>query len=146
MAQSRGNKKNQLLQHMINGTVPEEVFEPDTEEEALLEKLANKAKNGGFGGGSGGNIETIEAVDGILNLRKGNLYANIQNNTTINLPDVTGYTEIRLWFKCDADLTITFPNIAWQNEPESYGGYVYEYIFTYVNGIWVGGFVSYEVV
>ena len=52
MAQSRGNKKNQLLQHMINGTVPEEVFEPDTEEEALLEKLANKAKNGGFGGGS----------------------------------------------------------------------------------------------
>ena len=143
MAQCRSNKKNQLLQHIIKGTAPEEAFEPDTEEEALLEQLANKAKNGGFGGG---NIETIEAVDGTLNLRKGNLYANMQNNTTINLPDVTEYTEIRLWFKCDTDFTVVFTNIAWQNEPETIGGYVYEYIFTYVNGIWVGGFVSYEVV
>ena len=52
MAQCRSNKKNQLLQHIIKGTAPEEAFEPDTEEEALLEKIAKKSKDGGFGGGS----------------------------------------------------------------------------------------------
>ena len=95
-----------------------------------------------------GNIENIEAVDGMLNLRKGNLYANIQNNTTINLPSTTEYMEIRLWFKCTEDLSIVFPEVAWQNEPESNAGYIYEYIFTYIPefGTWVGGFVSYEVV
>ena len=56
MAQCRSNKKNQLLQHIIKGTAPEEAFEPDTEEEALLEKIAKKAKEGGFGGGSSSNL------------------------------------------------------------------------------------------
>lgn len=95
-----------------------------------------------------GNIETIVAVDETLNLRKGNLYANIQNNTTINLPNATEYMEIRLWFKCTEDLSIEFPAVCWQNEPETYAGYIYEYIFTYIPefGTWVGGFVSYEVI
>ena len=75
-----------------------------------------------------------------------NYWVDMTTNTTITLPTVTNYTEIRLWFKCDSNLSITFPsNVAWQNTPETYGGYVYEYIFTYVNGMWVGGFVAYEV-
>ena len=93
-----------------------------------------------------GNIENIEAVNGMLNLRKGNLYANIQNNTTINLPSTTEYMEIRLWFKCTEDLSIVFPAVCWQNTPETYAGYIYEYVFTYIPNLnkWVGGFVSYE--
>lgn len=93
-------------------------------------------------------VQDIEIKDGTLTLSKGNFYVEMQDGTEIILPAVEGYTEIRLWFKATTDLTLAFPNIAWQNEPESYGGCIYEYIFTYIPefGTWVGGFVSYEVI
>nr|DAZ29749.1 MAG TPA: hypothetical protein [Caudoviricetes sp.] len=91
-------------------------------------------------------VHSIEVQEGTLTLSKGNFFVEIQDNTEIVLPEVKEYAEIRLWFKVDNDLNITFPsNIAWQNEPETIGGYVYEYIFTHINNMWVGGYVSYEV-
>ena len=91
-------------------------------------------------------VQSIEVQEGTLTLSKGNFFVEIQDNTEIVLPEVKEYAEIRLWFKVDNDLNITFPsNIAWQNEPETYAGYIYEYIFTYINNMWVGGYVSYEV-
>lgn len=90
-------------------------------------------------------VQGIEIKDGTLTLSKGNFYVEMQDGTEIVLPAVEGYTEIRLWFKTTTDLTLVFPNVSWQSEPEAYAGYMYEYIFTYVNGIWCGGFVTYEV-
>lgn len=92
-------------------------------------------------------VQSIEVQGGTLTLSKGNFFVEkMQDNTEIVLPEAKEYAEIRLWFKVYNDLNITFPsNIAWQNEPETYAGYIYEYIFTYINNMWVGGYVSYEV-
>lgn len=93
-----------------------------------------------------GELNTALIKDSVVTPQEGINYVDMITNTTINLPVVDKYTEIRLWFKCTEDLSIVFPEVCWQNEPETYAGYIYEYIFTYIPNLneWVGGFVSYE--
>lgn len=77
----------------------------------------------------------------------GNYYvATMPDATSIELPTVSNYCEIHLIFKCDTDLTISFPDIYWQIDPESHANIIYEYIFTFIPGIneWIGGFITYE--
>lgn len=95
-----------------------------------------------------GELNTDLIQDSVVTLQEGINYVDMVTDTTINLPVVNKYTEIRLWFKCTEDLSIVFPAICWQNEPETYAGYIYEYVFTYIPNLneWVGGFVSYEAV
>lgn len=45
----RDDKKNQILKYILNKETPEEAFEPDTEEQALLELIARKVKSGYYG-------------------------------------------------------------------------------------------------
>lgn len=68
----------------------------------------------------------------------------MENNTTIVLPTVDKYAEIHLFFSTTEELTLIFPNIKWQSDITIKANKVYEFIFTYVNGSWCGGYVSYE--
>ena len=49
MAFCMDDKKNQILKYILNKETPEEAFEPDTEEQALLELIARKVKSGYYG-------------------------------------------------------------------------------------------------
>ena len=95
-----------------------------------------------------GRLEKVESVEGMLSLKEGDYYTEIADGSVIELPEVKEFAKVTLWFRCNQDISITFPEVAWQNEPESNAGYIYEYIFTYIPEFetWVGGFVSYEVV
>ena len=145
MAFCMDDKKNQILKYILNKETPEEAFEPDTEEQALLELIARKVKSGYYGANVG-EVNTDLIEDSVVTIQEGINYVDMVTGTTINLPVVNKYTEIRLWFKCTEDLSIVFPEVCWQNEPESNAGYIYEYVFTYIPNLneWVGGFVSYE--
>ena len=74
-------------------------------------------------------------------------YAEItSNNTIINLPSVSSFTEIHLFFDWPSGVSIVMPsNVKWQ-EGVMYGpGYTHEFIFTYVNSDigWLGGCIVY---
>ena len=73
-------------------------------------------------------------------------YASITSNITINLPSVSSFTEIHLFFDWPSGVLITMPsNVKWQ-EGVMYGpGYIHEFVFRYVNSTigWVGGCVVY---
>ena len=73
-------------------------------------------------------------------------YASITSNTTINLPSVSSFTEIHLFFDWPSGVSITMPsNVKWQ-EGVMYGpGYTHEFVFTYINSDigWLGGCVVY---
>ena len=73
-------------------------------------------------------------------------YVSITSNTTINLPSVSSFTEIHLFFDWPSRVSITMPsNVKWQ-EGVMYGpGYTHEFVFTYINSTigWLGGCVVY---
>ena len=74
-------------------------------------------------------------------------YAAItSNNTIINLPSVSSFTEIHLFFDWSSGISIIMPsNVKWQ-EGVMYGpGHTHEFIFTYVNSTigWLGGCIVY---
>ena len=73
-------------------------------------------------------------------------YVSITSNTTINLPSVSSFTEIHLFFDWPSEISITMPsNVKWQ-EGVMYGpGYTHEFVFTYINSTigWLGGCVVY---
>lgn len=73
-------------------------------------------------------------------------YVSITSNTTINLPSISSFTEIHLFFDWPSEISITMPsNVKWQ-EGVMYGpGYTHEFVFTYINSAigWLGGCVVY---
>ena len=73
-------------------------------------------------------------------------YVSITSNITINLPSVSSFTEIHLFFDWPSGISIIMPsNVKWQ-EGVMYGpGHTHEFIFTYVNSDigWLGGCVVY---
>lgn len=74
-------------------------------------------------------------------------YADITGSSlTINLPTVTDFTVINLYITPKNNISkLSFPSTCkWQNEPTSLNANVhYDFIFTYVNGVWRSGVVSY---
>lgn len=71
-------------------------------------------------------------------------YAVLSNGDSVVLPSVSSFTEIHLFFKASADLTLTFPSVRWQSIPSITSGHTYEIIFTYVVDEWLAGVVCYE--
>lgn len=65
----------------------------------------------------------------------------MEDNTTIVLPTVESFTEIHLFFDTTSALTLIFPEIKWQNQPSIEANCSYEFIFTYVNNAWLGGYI-----
>lgn len=92
-------------------------------------------------------LETITVTDATATLST-NKYQEVAlaNDNTIVLPTVTKFTEIHLFFDTTVAINITFPaGIAWQNgkEPVIGENRHYELIFTYRNGLWLGGYIEY---
>ena len=71
-------------------------------------------------------------------------YTTLSNSNTITLPSVSKFTQIHLFFEAKTELTLTFPSVKWQKTPDIQALKTYEFIFTYVNGTWLGGWVVYE--
>ena len=93
------------------------------------------------------DLETITVANSIATLST-NKYQEVAlvNGNTIVLPTVTKFTEIHLFFDTTSAINITFPEgIAWQNgvEPVIEENKHYELIFTYRNGLWLGGYITY---
>ena len=93
------------------------------------------------------NLETITTASATATLST-NKYQEVTlvNGDTIVLPTVTKFTEIHLFFDTTSAINITFPEgIAWQNgaEPVIGENRHYELIFTYRNGLWLGGYIEY---
>ena len=68
------------------------------------------------------------------------------SGTTINLPSVTNYTEIHLFFTTgDTAPTITMPSGKYQKTPTINANTTYEFIFTYINATigWLIGYIEY---
>ena len=68
------------------------------------------------------------------------------SGTTINLPSVTNYTEIHLFFTTGSTApTITMPSGKYQKTPTINANTTYEFIFTYVNATigWLIGYIEY---
>ena len=68
------------------------------------------------------------------------------SGTTINLPSVTNYTEIHLFFTTGSTApTITMPSGKYQKAPSIKTKTTYEFIFTYVNETigWLIGYIEY---
>lgn len=75
-------------------------------------------------------------------------YANITSGSslTINLPTVDSFTTINLYLSTTVDITtLTLPSSCkWQKKPTSLSANTeYDFIFTYVNGTWRSGVISY---
>lgn len=71
-------------------------------------------------------------------------YTTLSNGNNITLPSVSKFTQIHLFFEAKTELTLTFPAVKWQKTPDIQALKTYEFIFTYVNGTWLGGWVAYE--
>lgn len=81
-------------------------------------------------------------VDSTLNLTTDKYQTTtMENNTTIVLPTVDTFTEINLFFDTIEALTLIFPSVKWQTTPSIEANSSYEFIFSYVNGNWLGGYI-----
>ena len=110
-----------------------------TTESPILNFGIPKGKTGGF------DLVETQIQDGFLNITQDKYqYADIIDNTRIMLPRVTDFTEIHLFFITTSALTLTFPNIKWQTTPNIEANKTYEFIFTYMNNTWLGGYLKYE--
>ena len=110
-----------------------------TTENPILNFGIPKGKTGGF------DLVETQIQDGLLNITQDKYqYADIVDNTRIMLPRVTDFTEIHLFFITTSALTLTFPNIKWQTIPNIEANKTYEFIFTYMNNTWLGGYLKYE--
>ena len=95
-------------------------------------------------GSSGDSIVEKTISNSILNLGSEKYQKCImENNTQINLPSVTSFTELHLFFSTTEDLTLVFPSCKWQSQPTILANKDYELIFTYTDK-WLGGCVVYE--
>ena len=87
-------------------------------------------------------LVTTPIVDSTLNLTTDKYQTTtMENNTTIVLPTVDTFTEIYLFFDTTEALTLIFPSVKWQTIPNIEADSLYEFIFTYVNGTWLGGYI-----
>lgn len=87
-------------------------------------------------------LVTIPIVDSTLNLTTDKYQTTtMENNTTIVLPTVDTFIEINLFFDTTEALTLIFPSVKWQTTPNIEANSLYEFIFTYVNGTWLGGYI-----
>ena len=90
-------------------------------------------------------LVTTNVSDGKLALTSDKYqYTTLSNSNTITLPSVSKFTQIHLFFEAKTELTLTFPAVKWQKTPDIQALKTYEFIFTYVNGTWLGGWIAYE--
>ena len=88
-------------------------------------------------------LVTTEIVNNTLTLTTDKYQTTTMiDGTTINLPTVTDFTEIHLFFSTDSDLTLILPSgVKYQRTPIINANKSYEFIFTYANE-WLCGFIE----
>ena len=128
-------------------SIESQVSSLNTRVTSVENRVTSLENSGGSGGSSGSQSETIvekPIKNAVLNLGT-EKYQNctMQDLTQINLPNVSSFTEIHLFFNTTETLTLVFPSCKWQNQPSIEANKTYEFIFTYV-GEWLGGYIVYE--
>lgn len=108
-------------------------------------RVTTLENSGGSTGGSQADTIVEKPIsNGVLNLGTEKYQkCRMQDLTKINLPSVTSFTEIHLFFSATEALTLVLPSCKWQNQPSIEANKVYEFIFTYVDE-WLGGYIVYE--
>lgn len=90
------------------------------------------------------NLVQINANENMLSLTTDKFQlATLKQDTTITLPNVSKFTQIHLFFSMNYDLTLIFPPIRWQSQPNIVANKSYELILTYTTE-WLGGIIQYE--
>ena len=108
-------------------------------------RVTSLENSGGSTGGSQADTIVEKPIsNAILNLGTEKYQkCTMQDLTKINLPTVTSFTEIHLFFSTTEELTLVLPSCKWQSQPTIEANKYYEFIFTYVDE-WLGGFITYE--
>ena len=107
-------------------------------------RVTTLENNSGSGGSQSETIVEKPISNAILNLGTEKYQkCTMQDLTKINLPTVTSFTEIHLFFNTTEALTLVLPSCKWQNQPSIEANKTYEFIFTYVDE-WLGGCIVYE--
>lgn len=89
-------------------------------------------------------LTQITVVGNILQLTEDKYqYSVLSSGDQIQLPSVSSFVEIHLFFKTTNELTLVLPSVRWQTQPNIQANRVYELIFTYIIDEWVGGVVEY---
>ena len=91
-------------------------------------------------------LVTINPVNGSLKLttHKHQIVMNPVNGMQIVLPTtIEGVCEIHLYITITKSISITLPSAKYQNTPTLEVGKTYEFIFTYIDTIWIAGVITY---
>ena len=94
---------------------------------------------------SGNDVVQVDVVDGILTLTDDKYQkTTMVDGTEIVLPDVTGFTEIHLYFSTEEDMNLTFPSCKWRVDPNIEAGSSYEIVAVYNTMEWLLNCISYS--
>lgn len=126
-------------------TIESQVIGLDTRVTSVERRVTTLENNGGStGGDQADTIVEKPIVNAVLNLGTEKYQKCVMEDLTkINLPTVTSFTEIHLFFNTTEALTLVLPSCKWQNQPSIEANKVYEFIFTYTDK-WLGGCIVYE--
>ena len=117
-----------------------------SELEAIEEKDPNTIYFEIYDGGVG-NTEVVQVnvENGVLRLT-GDKYqkTNMIDGTEVIFPEVSGFTEIHLYFSSDAEMNISFPECKWRMDHNIEAGNSYEIIAVYNTMEWLLNCVVYS--
>lgn len=131
--------------NQFKNTLESQVNSLTTRVTSVENRVTSLENSGGSIGGSQADTIVEKPIsNAILNLGTEKYQkCTMEDLTKINLPTVTSFTEIHLFFNTTEALTLIFPSCKWQNQPSIEANKVYEFIFTYVDE-WLGGCIVYE--
>lgn len=136
----KGTNEFEVVAYMKNG----DIKISQTYSYGIAESIGDGQSVQGPDGDEGetGGLVTTPIVDSTLNLTTDKYQTTtMENNTTIVLPTVDTFAEIYLFFDTTEALTLILPSVKWQTTPNIEADSSYEFIFTYVNGTWLGGYI-----
>ena len=91
------------------------------------------------------SVVQVDIVDGVLNLTN-DMYqkTNMVTGTQIVFPEVSGFTEIHLYFDAETDMDLNFPECKWRVDPNIESGKSYEIVATYNTIQWLVNVIVYS--
>lgn len=117
-----------------------------SELDAIDEKDPNTIYFEIYDGGTGNTeVVQVDVIDGVLTLT-GDKYqkTTMVDGTEVVFPDVSGFTEIHLYFSCEEEIDISFPDCKWRMDHNIEAGKSYEIIAVYNTMEWLLNCVVYS--
>ena len=97
------------------------------------------------GGNNNSDVVQVDIVNGVLNLTEDKYQkTTMVNGTEVVFPEVSGFTEIHLYFSSDEDMNISFPECKWRMDHNIEAGNSYEIIAVYNTMEWLLSCVVYS--